>query len=200
MEKFGKKVDVAQKAASLGVAGSEFNLGVGAGSGSVSGGVSAALPSFYHPKLSFMYEVPQSHSQLLEWIDLFFTWNPYIYSIITMHSHYVSSKFNFMGESVVTDFLNKNLFNQCGVYDVIKDAALSWWKYGEVFLVGDWVRTTQQNRQRTIESSTTAQTKYHSNKLHLRITVTKKIDIQHINNYLHAIILLYRKIRLFKAI
>lgn len=138
MEKFGKKVDVAQKAASLGVAGSEFNLGVGAGSGSVSGGVSAALPSFYHPKLSFMYEVPQSHSQLLEWIDLFFTWNPYIYSIITMHSHYVSSKFNFMGESVVTDFLNKNLFNQCGVYDVIKDAALSWWKYGEVFLVGDW--------------------------------------------------------------
>jgi len=89
---------------------------------------------WYSPELTpDMWLMPKSRLETLRWTRLFFNMDPYIYSIIMMHSQYPFSKFKIIAQDPdVTRFYEQNAFNRkFNLYDFILKMSLSYNKFGE---------------------------------------------------------------------
>lgn len=95
---------------------------------------------FYSPRLTpDTWYLPRSRKMLLKWVDIFFDWDPYIYSILMMHSRYPIGNFNLICEEKEEQFFNEVLHNeQWDILDVLREGSISFTKFGEaICLTGD---------------------------------------------------------------
>ena len=134
--------------ASISNAGSISKTAAGSGSGSGLGGFVAggAYPTsnspsqFYSPELTVeSFLLPKSRQEILKWCRIFFNLEAYIQSIITMHADYPFSKFDIITEDPsVTEFYKDVAFSDSlDLYDFIRKASLSYWKFGEAIPFGN---------------------------------------------------------------
>lgn len=95
---------------------------------------------FYSPRLTpDTWYLPRSRKMLLKWVDIFFDWDPYIYSILMMHSRYPIGNFNLICDEKEEQFFNEVLHNeQWDILDVLREGSISFTKYGECVVLGDW--------------------------------------------------------------
>lgn len=95
---------------------------------------------FYSPRLTpDTWYLPRSRKMLLKWVDIFFDWDPYIYSILMMHSRYPIGNFNLVCDEKEEQFFNEVLHNeQWDILDVLREGSISFTKYGECVALGDW--------------------------------------------------------------
>lgn len=95
---------------------------------------------FYSPRLTpDTWYLPRSRKMLLKWVDIFFDWDPYIYSILMMHSRYPIGDFNLVCDEKEEQFFNEVLHNeQWDILDVLREGSISFTKFGEaICLTGD---------------------------------------------------------------
>lgn len=95
---------------------------------------------FYSPRLTpDTWYLPRSRKMLLKWVDIFFDWDPYIYSILMMHSRYPIGNFNLICDEKEEQFFNEVLHNeQWDILDVLREGSISFTKFGEAIAIGDW--------------------------------------------------------------
>lgn len=95
---------------------------------------------FYSPRLTpDTWYLPRSRKMLLKWVDIFFDWDPYIYSILMMHSRYPIGNFNLVCDEKEEKFFNEVLHNeQWDILDVLREGSISFTKFGEAIVIGDW--------------------------------------------------------------
>lgn len=95
---------------------------------------------FYSPRLTpDTWYLPRSRKMLLKWVDIFFDWDPYIYSILMMHSRYPIGNFNLVCDEKEEQFFNEVLHNeQWDILDVLREGSISFTKFGEAIAIGDW--------------------------------------------------------------
>lgn len=95
---------------------------------------------FYSPRLTpDTWYLPRSRKMLLKWVDIFFDWDPYIYSILMMHSRYPIGNFNLVCDEKEEKFFNEVLHNeQWDILDVLREGSISFTKFGEAICLGDW--------------------------------------------------------------
>lgn len=102
----------------------------------------ATTPAFwYTPELTpESWLLPKSRQETIKWIRIFFNLEPYINSIITMHSRFPFSKFKFVHEDEgAAQFCYDALFNEdFDMYEFILQASLSFQKFGEFLPFGNW--------------------------------------------------------------
>lgn len=102
-----------------------------------------AQTMFYSPRLTpETWFMPRSRKMLLRWIKIFFDWDPYIFSILGMHSRYPISDFNLVcGEDKSKQ---KELFDAVmhqddwDIIDVMREGNMSFMKYGEACIMQQW--------------------------------------------------------------
>lgn len=110
--------------------------------GVVSGGAypTSQTPSnFYSPELTVeSFLLPKSRQEILKWCRIFFNLEAYVQSILTMHADYPFSKFDIITEDPsVTAFYKDVAFSDTfDLYDFIRKASLSYWKFGEAIPFG----------------------------------------------------------------
>lgn len=95
---------------------------------------------FYSPRLTpDTWYLPRSRKMLLKWVDIFFDWDPYIYSILMMHSRYPIGNFNLVCDEKEEQFFNEVLHNeQWDILDVLREGSISFTKFGEaICITGD---------------------------------------------------------------
>jgi len=99
-----------------------------------------AATQFYSPRLTpDTWYLPRSRKMLLKWVDIFFDWDPYVYSILMMHSRYPISNFNLICDEKQREFLEEVLHNEdFDILDLLREMSLSFNKYGECIVLGDW--------------------------------------------------------------
>jgi len=93
---------------------------------------------WYSPELSpEMWLMPKSRLETLRWTRLFYNMDPYIHSIINMHSTYPFSMFTLNAEDPeVTKFYEDVSFNESfNLYDFILQMSLSYNKFGEAIVM-----------------------------------------------------------------
>lgn len=95
---------------------------------------------FYSPRLTpDTWYLPRSRKMLLKWVDIFFDWDPYIYSILMMHSRYPIGNFNLICDEKEEQFFNEVLHNeQWDILDVLREGSISFTKFGEAICIGEW--------------------------------------------------------------
>ena len=95
---------------------------------------------FYSPRLTpDTWYLPRSRKMLLKWVDIFFDWDPYIYSILMMHSRYPIGDFNLVCDEKEEQFFNEVLHNeQWDILDVLREGSISFTKFGEAICLGEW--------------------------------------------------------------
>lgn len=95
---------------------------------------------FYSPRLTpDTWYLPRSRKMLLKWVDIFFDWDPYIYSILMMHSRYPIGNFNLICDEKEEQFFNEVLHNeQWDILDVLREGSISFTKFGEAICIGSW--------------------------------------------------------------
>jgi len=95
---------------------------------------------FYSPRLTpDTWYLPRSRKMLLKWVDIFFDWDPYIYSILMMHSRYPIGNFNLVCDEKEEQFFNEVLHNeQWDILDVLREGSISFTKFGEAICIGEW--------------------------------------------------------------
>jgi hypothetical protein len=98
---------------------------------------------FYSPELTTeSWLLPKSRQEILKWARIFFNLEPYVQSIITMHSLYPFSKFEISTEDEsVTQFYKDMAFNEnFDLFEFILKASLSYQKFGEALPFGNMVK------------------------------------------------------------
>ena len=95
---------------------------------------------FYSPRLTpDTWYLPRSRKMLLKWVDIFFDWDPYIYSILMMHSRYPIGNFNLICDEKEEQFFSEVLHNeQWDILDVLREGSISFTKFGEAICLGEW--------------------------------------------------------------
>lgn len=122
--------------------------------GAISGGAypTSQTPSnFYSPELTVeSFLLPKSRQEILKWCRIFFNLEAYIQSIITMHADYPFSKFDIITEDPsVTEFYKDVAFSDTfDLYDFIRKASLSYWKFGEAIPFGNMDKIEGDDRHR----------------------------------------------------
>lgn len=107
------------------------------------GGDVTSQPTFwYSPELTpDAWLLPKSRVETLRFCQIYYNLDPYIHSIINMHAQYGFSKFYLQyKDPTITELFNKLLFNnpEFDWYQFTLDIALSYYKYGEAVVWGDW--------------------------------------------------------------
>ena len=95
--------------------------------------------NMYTPELQpDMWMLPKSRLETLRWIRLFYNMDPYIYSIINMHSIYPYSMFSLTCEDEeVQKIYNQITFNRdFNLYEFLLRMSLSKNKFGEAIVMG----------------------------------------------------------------
>lgn len=92
---------------------------------------------WYSPELtqeSFL--LPKSRQEILKWCRIFYNLEPYIGSILDMHSLYPFSKFDIITpDKSVTEFYKEMAFNEnFDLYSFMLKASLSYQKFGEAII------------------------------------------------------------------
>jgi len=131
-----------RKAGSVGKTASSSFGGVVAGGGGGAYPTSSTPSFFYSPELTVeSFLLPKSRQEILKWCRIFFNLEAYIQSIITMHADYPFSKFDILTEDPsVTEFYKEAAFSETfDLYDFIRKASLSYWKFGEALPFGNMV-------------------------------------------------------------
>lgn len=104
---------------------------------------STTQPTFwYSPELTpDAWLLPKSREETLRFCQVYYNLDPYIHSILNMHAQYGFSKFFLQYKDPnITALFNKLLFNNQTFdwYQFTLDVALSYYKYGEAIVWGDW--------------------------------------------------------------
>ena len=98
---------------------------------------------FYSPELTTeSWLLPKSRQEILKWARIFFNLEPYVQSIIIMHSLYPFSKFEISTEDEsITQFYKDMAFNEnFDLFEFILRASLSYQKFGEALPFGNMVK------------------------------------------------------------
>ena len=98
---------------------------------------------FYSPELTTeSWLLPKSRQEILKWARIFFNLEPYVQSIVMMHSLYPFSKFEISTEDEsVTQFYKEMSFNEnFDLFEFILKASLSYQKFGEALPFGNMVK------------------------------------------------------------
>lgn len=97
---------------------------------------------FYSPELSQdAWILPKSRVETLRFCQIYYNLDPYIHSIINTHAQYAFSKFYLQyKDPTITELFNKLLTHNQSFdwYDFTLQVALSYYKYGEACVWGDW--------------------------------------------------------------
>ena len=97
---------------------------------------------FYSPELTpDVWLLPKGRIEELRWCQIHFNLNPYVHSIINMHARYPFSNFRLKyKDAKIEQQFNSLLFKNKSFdwYDFILQMSLSYWKYGESVVFGDW--------------------------------------------------------------
>ena len=104
---------------------------------------SSVQPTFwYSPELTpDSWLLPKSRVETLRYEQIYYNLDPYIHSIINMHAQYGFSKFYLQYKDPnITKLFNTLLFHNQTFdwYQFTLDVALSYYKYGEAVVWGDW--------------------------------------------------------------
>ena len=103
--------------------------------------VDTAQTFFYSPELTpESWLLPKSRIEVLKWVRIFFNLDPYIHEIINMHAQYPFSTFTLdCSDDKALKVFNKSMFHG-GIdwYDLILQASLSYNKFGEAIMWGNW--------------------------------------------------------------
>lgn len=104
---------------------------------------STTQPTFwYSPELTpDAWLLPKSRVETLRFCQIYYNLDPYIHSILNMHAQYGFSPFTLQYKDPnITELFNKLLtYNQdFDWYQFTLDVALSYFKYGEACVWGDW--------------------------------------------------------------
>lgn len=113
------------------------NIGLDYGAGS--SGMDFVNSMWYSPELMpDVWVLPKSRMEILKWIRFFYNTDPYIYSIINMHSLFPFSMFDIVSsDEKVSEFYYKASFNRdFNLYDLILDMSLAFNKFGEAICMG----------------------------------------------------------------
>lgn len=107
------------------------------------GGNSIQQPTFwYSPELTpDSWLLPKSRVETLRFCKIYYNLNPYIHSILNMHAQYGFSRFKLQYKDPnITKLFNTLLFHNQTFdwYQFTLDVALSYYKYGEAVMWGDW--------------------------------------------------------------
>jgi hypothetical protein len=102
--------------------------------------VQYAQSQFYSPRLTpDTWYLPRTRKMLLKWVDIFFDWDPYVNSILSMHARYPISDFNLVCEQKIKEHFDYILHNEkWDILDVIREGSLSFKKFGEAFCLAEW--------------------------------------------------------------
>lgn len=95
--------------------------------------------AWYSPELMpDVWMLPKSRLEILKWCRFFYNTDPYIYSIINMHTLYPFSMFDIVASTdKVSEFYTKAAFNrEFNLYDLILDMGLAYNKFGEAIVMG----------------------------------------------------------------
>jgi len=98
---------------------------------------------FYTPRLSGeTWFLPRSRKMLLRWVKVYFDYDPYIKSILTMHSRYPISPFKLVDSNREKIDLFESVLHQddWDILDTMLKGSLSMQKYGEACLLGSFDR------------------------------------------------------------
>lgn len=97
---------------------------------------------FYSPELTpDVWLLPKGRVEELRWCQIHFNLNPYVHSIINMHARYPFSNFRLKyKDAEIEQQFNSLLFKNKSFdwYEFILQMSLSYWKYGEAVVFGDW--------------------------------------------------------------
>ena len=97
---------------------------------------------FYSPELTpDAWLLPKSRVETLRFCQIYYNLDPYIHSIINTHAQYAFSKFYLQyKDPTITELFNKLLTHNQSFdwYDFTLQVALSYYKYGEACVWGDW--------------------------------------------------------------
>lgn len=96
---------------------------------------------FYTPRLSGeTWYLPRSRKMLLRWVKVYYDYDPYIKSILTMHSRYPISPFKLVDENREKVELFESVLHQddWDISDTMLKGSLSMQKYGESCLLSSW--------------------------------------------------------------
>jgi len=138
------------KAGSIEKSASNFG-GMSIGGGGAAYPTSQVPSNFYSPELTVeSFLLPKSRQEILKWCRIFFNLEAYVQSIITMHADYPFSKFDIITEDPsVTEFYKDVAFNEkFDLYDFIRRASLSYWKFGEAIPFGSMIHDEEEDKWR----------------------------------------------------
>lgn len=97
---------------------------------------------FYSPELTpDAWLLPKSRVETLRFCQIYYNLDPYIHSIINTHAQYAFSKFYLQyKDPTITELFNKLLTHNQSFdwYEFTLQVALSYYKYGEACVWGDW--------------------------------------------------------------
>jgi hypothetical protein len=94
---------------------------------------------WYSPELTpDMWLMPKSRQETWRWVRLFYNLDPYVQSILGMHSLYPFSMFKVIAEDeTVSKFYNQISFNRgFNLFEFILKMSLSYQKFGEAIVLG----------------------------------------------------------------
>lgn len=102
--------------------------------------VEFAQSQFYSPRLTpDTWYMPRTRKMLLKWVKIFYDWDPYVNSILSMHARYPISDFNLNCDIKRKEYFDNVLHNeQWDILDVMREGSLSFKKFGEAICIGDW--------------------------------------------------------------
>ena len=135
-----------------GLKGSQVRVGIDKKADGAS--MDFAATQFYSPRMTpDTWYLPRTRKMLLKWVKIFFDWDPYIYSILMMHSRYPLGEFNV----VTKDNRQKTIFDHIlhndsfDISNVLQEASLSYQKFGEACLTGETKIPLLNGKTKTIK-------------------------------------------------